>query len=137
MNRAINALREQIANDVRRRGFENPTEWAVLEFLYHKGPQSLSAVADRILICNASVTYVVDKLEAQGLLERRPCPEDRRIKFAALTPKGEAVLAREFPGHAEFVRRLLSSLTSAQQVELRSLLKQVGFAATAAGAGQN
>lgn len=41
------------------------------------------------LFCDASnVTGIVDRLEARGLIERRPAPQDRRVKLIALTPEG-------------------------------------------------
>lgn len=39
--------------------------------------------------CDASTaTWIVDRLEAKGLAERRAHPRDRRIKLVALTPRG-------------------------------------------------
>lgn len=51
-------------------------------------------VAER-LGCDASnVTGIVDRLEARGLVERRACPHDRRVKELVLTPAGAALRAR-------------------------------------------
>ena len=47
----------------------NPTEFAVLELLYHKGGQPLQQIGERILIASGSITYVVDKLEKKGLVK--------------------------------------------------------------------
>ncbi len=42
--------------------------------------------------CDASnVTWIVDRLERQGLAERRALPADRRVKLVALTPRGVKV----------------------------------------------
>jgi len=38
-------------------------------------------------------TLIVDKLEAHGLVERRPHPDDRRRKLVALTPAGHSAIA--------------------------------------------
>ena len=44
------------------------------------------------LFCDASnVTGIVDRLEARGLIERRPAAYDRRVKLLALTKEGERV----------------------------------------------
>lgn len=41
--------------------------------------------------CDASnATWMVDRLEERGLVERRPMPGDRRVKAVVLTAKGEA-----------------------------------------------
>jgi DNA-binding MarR family transcriptional regulator len=51
----------------------------------------MSALAG-LLFCDASnVTGIVDRLEARGLIERRPDPGDRRVKLLALTAEGERV----------------------------------------------
>jgi DNA-binding MarR family transcriptional regulator len=42
-----------------------------------------------LLVCDASnVTWLVDRLEERGLVERRPHPRDRRVKSVVLTPEG-------------------------------------------------
>ena len=42
-----------------------------------------------MLFCDASnVTGIVDRLEARGLIERRPSPKDRRVKLLVLTKEG-------------------------------------------------
>ncbi len=41
------------------------------------------------MVCDASnATWLVDRLEERGLVERRPHPRDRRIKSVVLTPEG-------------------------------------------------
>src|SRR5690606_26729768 len=84
------------------------TEFGILEVLYHKGPLLLGEVQKRILVSSGGVTYLVDRLEEKGLVERRACPEDRRARYAALTPAGEALIARIFPAHAELIEELMS-----------------------------
>lgn len=126
LNRTHAALTRVIEADIRARGF-SLTEWGVLELLYHKGPQPMGNLGTRILISSGSVTYVVDKLAERGLVERRPCLEDRRVTYAVLTPAGEALIARGFPHHAEAIRQALSALTPAEQETVRTLLKRLGL----------
>ncbi|MEV6232508.1 MarR family transcriptional regulator [Saccharopolyspora shandongensis] len=72
--------------------------------------------------CEASnATFVVDRLEQQGLVERRPHPTDRRAKQIVLTPAGRR-------SRTTVVRRLstqspLTPLTATQQETLRELLQ--------------
>ncbi|MEV0664867.1 MarR family winged helix-turn-helix transcriptional regulator [Actinomadura luteofluorescens] len=74
------------------------------------------------MACEASnATFLVDRLEGQGLVERRPHPTDRRAKQIALTPDGER-------RRADVLERLdadspLTSLAPAQQESLRDLLR--------------
>ncbi|MEU6263378.1 MarR family winged helix-turn-helix transcriptional regulator [Saccharopolyspora shandongensis] len=72
--------------------------------------------------CEASnATFVLDRLEQQGLVERRPHPTDRRAKQIVLTPAGRR-------SRTTVVRRLstqspLTPLSAAQQETLRELLQ--------------
>jgi DNA-binding MarR family transcriptional regulator len=51
-------------------------------------PMPMSALANALMCDNSNVTGIVDRLEAQGLVERRPSEHDRRVKTLVVTPKG-------------------------------------------------
>jgi MarR family 2-MHQ and catechol resistance regulon transcriptional repressor len=75
------------------------------------------------------VTYLVDRLDAKGLVERQDCPEDRRARYAALTAAGEKLVKRIFPEHAQRVVTALSGLTKAEQAQATALLRTLGLSA--------
>jgi MarR family transcriptional regulator, organic hydroperoxide resistance regulator len=52
---------------------------------------TMSELAQRLHCDNSNVTGIADRLEAAGLVERRPHPGDRRVKTLALTERGAAV----------------------------------------------
>jgi MarR family transcriptional regulator, organic hydroperoxide resistance regulator len=54
-------------------------------------PMPMSALATALMCDNSNVTGIVDRLEAQGLVERRPAEHDRRVKTLVITEKGTAV----------------------------------------------
>jgi MarR family transcriptional regulator, 2-MHQ and catechol-resistance regulon repressor len=110
-----------------------PSEFAVLESLYHKGPIKLSEIGKHLLLTSGSVTYVVDKLEKQGLVKRVDCPEDRRAIFAHLTDEGRERIEQIFPAHAECLRETLSGLSPEEQEIATVLLRKLGFGAKACG----
>lgn len=128
INRAFAALTRRVEDDVRSHGF-SITEFAVLENLYHKGPQQMAKIGEAILVTTGNVTYVVDKLVARGLVRRRPCDEDRRVIYAELTEEGQAVMARIFPQHAETIRQLMSVLDPSALQQLRDYMKTLGLSA--------
>ncbi|GAA4613645.1 hypothetical protein GCM10023195_59190 [Actinoallomurus liliacearum] len=74
------------------------------------------------MVCEASnATFVLDRLEEQGLIERQPHPTDRRAKRIVLTPAGER-------RRADVLDRLnahspLAALDPTQQESLRDLLQ--------------
>jgi MarR family 2-MHQ and catechol resistance regulon transcriptional repressor len=107
--RAHNAVATRAQADVARHGL-TVAEFGVLEALYHKGPMLLNEVQRRILVSSGGITYLVDRLEKRGLVERRDCPGDRRARLAALTPEGQALVAAIFPEHAATIRDALRGL---------------------------
>jgi MarR family 2-MHQ and catechol resistance regulon transcriptional repressor len=122
LSRARTAMERLLREDAERSGL-TLAEFAVLESLHHAGPMRLSRVADRILVSSGGVTYLVDRLESRGLVERRPCERDRRSTWAALTPAGERLIASIFPGHARCIQRALSGLDrEGKRSTLRGLL---------------
>lgn len=62
------------------------------------------------------LSHVVSRLEARGLVERRPCPEDRRATNAVLTPAGWEAVVAAAPGHVENVRELVLDALTPEQV---------------------
>jgi DNA-binding MarR family transcriptional regulator len=101
-------------------GFElSPVQCHVLHLIEPDRPLPMGRLADT-LGCDASnVTGLVDRLEARGLVQRRPSAGDRRIKVVQLTPTGSRL-------RAELLKRMtggscpLSRLSASDQ---RSLVK--------------
>ena len=70
-----------------------PTQYAVLKVLWEQDGLSGAELGGRLLIDSATVTGVADRLQAAGLLERRPHGEDRRVHSLYLTGQGKALQA--------------------------------------------
>jgi MarR family transcriptional regulator, 2-MHQ and catechol-resistance regulon repressor len=101
-------------------------EFAIMEALYHKGPLLLGEVQRKILVSSGGVTYLVDRLEASGLVERRECETDGRARYATLTRKGERFMRRIFPDHAAAVERAVSGLSAVEKEQAIDLLRKLG-----------
>jgi len=54
-------------------------QFGVLEALHHLGSLSLGDLADKLLVTGGNITYVMDRLEERGLVERDRSTEDRRV----------------------------------------------------------
>jgi len=52
-------------------------------------PRTMGALAEDWKCDASNVTWLVDRLEDRGLVERRTSPTDRRVKTVVLTPEGE------------------------------------------------
>jgi MarR family transcriptional regulator, 2-MHQ and catechol-resistance regulon repressor len=114
-----------IAARVQDYGLTTP-QFGTLEALYHLGPLSLGELADKLLVTGGNVTYVMDRLEDQGLVYRYRRPDDRRVIQAKLTPEGRDLVAEVFPGHAGYIEHLSRHLSTEEQEALRGLLKRLG-----------
>ena len=103
-------------------------EFDVLATLRRGGePYTLAptALARWMMLSSAAMTNRIDRLEAAGLVERRPDPGDRRGVLVALTPDGKRVVDAAVADHVENERRLLEPLTAEDQQTLNALLRKL------------
>lgn len=66
---------------------------------------SFRELGDRTLITKGTLTGVVSRLEARGIVERVPNPADGRSALVRLTPAGERLFERVFPLHVAHCRQ--------------------------------
>ncbi|MFD7499387.1 MarR family winged helix-turn-helix transcriptional regulator [Streptomyces sp. NPDC059832] len=121
------ALEEVFAQHGLRRG-----EFDVLAALRRSGPPYTlipSALAKTLMLSRAGMTNRLDRLEADGLVERRLDPTDRRSLHVALTGRGHKVVDAAVTDHAANESRLLSGLTPDERETLdralRALLRAI------------
>ncbi len=126
MSRAHAAIAAHASADVARHGL-TLAEFGILEALYHRGPMLLGEVQRRILVSSGGITFLVDRLTAKGLVERRTCLEDRRARYAALTPAGTELVARIFPEHAALLTQVMEGLTVGEQSTAAELMRALGL----------
>ncbi|MFI6089376.1 MarR family winged helix-turn-helix transcriptional regulator [Streptomyces sp. NPDC051218] len=119
----VNGLAQQIADHVRARAVTLDLTAAQATALREMtGPMTMRELAERMSCEPSNATFVIDKLEKQGLVERHAHPTDRRAKLLVLTAAGTAsrerlleLLVQDSP---------LANLSSEQQRALQSLLEQ-------------
>jgi DNA-binding MarR family transcriptional regulator len=103
-------------------------EYLVLAMLSEVPDRTLrmTALAERTNATLPRLSHVVARLETRGLVERRPCPEDRRATNASLTPNGFEKIAESAPGHVATVRQhVIDALTPAQVEQLRDISESI------------
>ena len=82
----------------------------------------MTSLAERTSATLSRLSHVVSRMEERGLVERRPCPSDRRATNATLTDGGYAKLVETAPGHVEAVREyVFDALTPAQVDQLTEI----------------
>lgn len=126
--RAYRAIEARARADAARHGL-TLAEFGALEALYHKGPLPLGELQRKLLVSSGGVTYLVDRLEAKGLVERRPCRRDGRVVWAHLTSAGEAMVRAIFPEHAQAIAAAVAALTEEEQRQAAALLRRLGLGA--------
>lgn len=77
----------------------------------------MTALAEHTTATLARLSHVVQRLETRGLIERFPCPEDRRATNARLTEAGWKKVQEAAPGHVATVRENVIDALSPEQVE--------------------
>ncbi|MEW5954188.1 MAG: MarR family transcriptional regulator [Bacillota bacterium] len=82
---------------------------------------SLSEIGSRAQIENSSLTTMVDKLEKEGLVERRADTHNRRIVRLFLTDRGRELGERVHAAGVEFNRRLRQSLEGNEECLIKAL----------------
>jgi DNA-binding MarR family transcriptional regulator len=87
-------------------------------------PLPMRKLARKLKCEPSNVTGIVDRLEARGLVERRPDPTDRRVKLAAATEEGRRV-ARSLRESLRFAREPLAGLSGREREVLRDLLHRM------------
>jgi MarR family transcriptional regulator, 2-MHQ and catechol-resistance regulon repressor len=93
--------------------------------LYLQGKQTIQQIGNSILISSGSMTYVIDKLEHKGLLNRNACPDDRRVTHVILTEDGIRLMQKIMPNHRDLVNYMFGSLTDNESETMVKLLKKV------------
>jgi len=127
------ALDTQLRRDVHLTHFD----YFVLAMLSEAQDRTLrmTALAQRTNATLPRLSHVVRRLEERGLVERFPCPEDKRATNARLTPTGWDEVAAAAPGHVAAVRHhVFDALDPAQVEQLRQICD--ALLATLDSAGQ-
>ena len=90
-----------------------------------EGPRTPAELADAAGVTRATMTGLIDTLERDGFVKRKPDPNDRRMMSVLLTAKGERFLRDFLPGHFKSISKLMSPLTEAERKTLVRLLTKV------------
>lgn len=103
--------------------------WTQLWELWHQDGLTQSEIARRIMLEKPSVNATIAKMEAQGIIERRPDPHDRREKRVFLTEKGWALHKPLVSMTAQINAEVLNELNDMEGETLMQLLSSVNMAA--------
>ncbi|MGD9867344.1 MAG: MarR family winged helix-turn-helix transcriptional regulator, partial [Hyphomicrobiales bacterium] len=106
---------------MRKLGITRP-QWLVMTRLHRQPGLSQSELAELIEVEKATAGRLIDRLEANGWVERRPDPADRRINRIYMTAEGERMNRAMRPISRAMVEEELSALTPTDREQLVDLL---------------
>lgn len=97
----------------------------MLHLVFHSPGISQTSVAERLHVTTASISTSVREMEAKGLIERRPNPDDARVLLLHLAPFGEQIFEQLFDGFISTFADLLDVLPPDDQQQLIERLEHV------------
>ena len=125
-------IRRQLERELQAEQSLGLGEYEVLLLLARADDRQLrmSELADRLVLSRSGVTRLVDRLEAESLVERTSCDTDRRGSWATLTDAGHTRLRRAAPTHLRgvaehFLDRIPPAELDALQRALDCVLDEV------------
>ena len=83
---------------------------------------TLGEVSRRMMVSNGNVTGLAERLAAEGLIERRAAPNDRRVQHVSLAPAGRRLFAGMAAAHEAWIAELFADLAPDDIASLMSLL---------------
>jgi MarR family transcriptional regulator, 2-MHQ and catechol-resistance regulon repressor len=86
---------------------------------------SMSALAEQVVLTSGGVTRLVDRMIEAELVQRVPCPSDRRVWFVTLTEPGEAALSRAATVHVEDLKQVFRAFSEPDLRRLDTLLDRL------------
>ena len=90
--RQIQRRTEQASKKLAAQARLTPSQLMVMQILAERGEISAGEVSNLTQLKHATITSLVDKLVARGLMARRRCEEDRRRVWLTLLPDGQTAL---------------------------------------------
>ena len=85
----------------------------------------LGHLAERLACVKSNVTQLVDRLEADGLVERAPDPNDRRSRLAVLTDAGRKARAKGVEIQQDAERQAFAALSMEDRTRLAEILRKL------------
>ena len=130
MMKAMRALTRYAAAGIEETGL-GLSDFGVLELLLHEGPLPVNTIGPIVDLTPGSISILVDRLVAKGLVSRVESAEDRRVRIVALTSRGKDLIVSAFRKHSGQMRRVFSELSPDELRGLEAALKKIGKRAAA------
>ena len=119
---AYQAFERYSAPDVKAMGLTT-TQFDVIATLGNQPPMTCKELGKKTLVTKGTLTGVLERLEAKGILERKLNPEDARSQMVGLTQAGQTLFEKVFPAHLNHLDKAFQKLSAKELVEITSSLQ--------------
>jgi DNA-binding MarR family transcriptional regulator len=114
-------LYNAVAERVRAEAGVGAGHFELLRYVRDHPDARVADLASAFAIGVGTTSKIVDRLEKEGWLERRPNPANRRSSLLALTPAGDAVVSRAEPAWQAAIQEILGGAIASDELAALSL----------------
>ena len=132
--RAWRAVEAADREGIRSAGFRSHRDFAILEALLSRGPRSIGELGEVAGLTSGAISLAIDRLSAEGQVERFASPADGRVAMVRLTEAGTERISRAFAMHRRRLDRVFSPLGSEEKRQMVAVLRKVRLGAEAEAA---
>jgi DNA-binding MarR family transcriptional regulator len=122
--RCYQAFEAYSAQHIRTLGV-TPSQFDIVATLGNTEGMTFKQLGEKTLITKGTLTGVVDRLEAKGLVQRMASRTDGRSHIVRLTEDGERLFASIFPAHGAYLGNALASFSADELQQIQSLLARL------------
>jgi DNA-binding MarR family transcriptional regulator len=101
----------------------------VLTHIYYGGECEITALLEKLEVSKAAAGQLVERMEQQGLVERRPDPRDRRARLVSLTAKGSDLVVASIEARQNWMKDVMARVPEEQRGVIAASLRALTRAA--------
>ena len=117
LHRASQSVLSAVESDLKAAGHPPLAWYDVLLELKRVGKDGLRPLAlqSQLLLAQYNLSRLLDRMEREGYLERRPCPNDGRGQIVVITPDGRHLIKRMWPTYEAAIRQHFAERLSTEE----------------------
>lgn len=121
---AYQAFEHHSASHIKEMGL-TMTQFDIVATLGNQPPMTCKELGNKTLVSKGTMTGVLERLEAKGLIDKFPNTEDGRSYKIGLTKAGEKLFKRVFPEHIEYLGKAFSKLSKNELEQAVTVLRNI------------
>ena len=124
LRQTADIIRRHVESELNEYGVTGP-QYGILLNLATRGSMSLSDLSETIFRSNSTITSLIDRLEANGLVIREDHEQDRRVTMATLTEQGLELFDRIRAPHRQHLADMIMCLTQEERFQMINYLSKI------------